>query len=194
LSELSDLYSGYFNRLAEDNRLPEAFAEVETLHGRVEAQSLWYDKLRPPVAQTPAERAVDALDLQLLDATDKNQRDIVLGEIYDAEQKLPSYSPWPFRQPVSLREIQKQLSPDEVLLEYVLSQPASSVLTISTTTVHRYMLPSGKQSMVIAKSTFGRLRRSGQTRSWQNVCIPSFSLPLTSSTPPAPWSSFLMAR
>ncbi len=142
LSELSELYSGYFNLLAEDNRLPEAFAKVETLHGRVEAQSLWYDKLRPPVAQSAAERAVDALDLQLLDTTDRNQRAVVLAKIYDAEQKLPSYSPGPFREPVSLREIQKQLSPDEVLLEYVLSQPASSVLAINNTSVHRYVLPS----------------------------------------------------
>jgi tetratricopeptide (TPR) repeat protein len=47
LSEVSELYSGYFTLLADDNRLPEAFATIERAHGRLEAQSLWYDKLSP---------------------------------------------------------------------------------------------------------------------------------------------------
>lgn len=142
LSEVSELYSGYFTLLAGDNRLPEAFATIERAHGRVEAQSLWYDKLRPPEAQTPAEREVNALELRLLDTADKNQRSAILNQIYDAEQSLPAYSPGPFRQPVSLKAFQKQLSPDEVLLEYVLAEPTSSVLTVTRAAVHRYALPS----------------------------------------------------
>jgi CHAT domain-containing protein len=142
LSEVSELYSGYFTLLADENRLPEAFATIERAHGRLEAQSLWYDKLRPPEAQTPAERDVNALELRLLDTTDGNQRAVLLNKIYDVEQSLPSYSPGPFREPVSLAALQQQLSPDEALLEYVLSEPTSSVLTVTTTAVHRYTLPS----------------------------------------------------
>lgn len=72
LSEISKLHSGYFALLADDKRLPEAFATIERAHGRLEAQSLWYDKLGRPDAQTPAERAVNTLELQLLDTTDTN--------------------------------------------------------------------------------------------------------------------------
>ncbi len=63
---------------------------------------------------------------------------------YDAEQKLPTYSPGPFRQPVSLRSLQQELSPSEVVLEYVLADPNSSVLAITARGVRRYVLPSGK--------------------------------------------------
>lgn len=142
LSEVSELYSGYFTLLADDKRLAEAFTTIERAHGRLEAQSLWYDKLRPPDAQTPAERAVNTLELKLLDTTDANQRAVLLNKIYDLEQLLPSHSPGPFREPVSLAALRQQLSPDEALLEYVLSEPTSSVLTISAAAVHRYTLPS----------------------------------------------------
>jgi CHAT domain-containing protein len=81
----------------------------------------------------------------LLDTTDANQRAILLNKIYDIEQLLSSYSPGPFREPVSLAALQQQLSPDEALLEYVLSEPLSSVLTVMTTVVHRYTLPSQRR-------------------------------------------------
>jgi CHAT domain-containing protein len=144
LSELSDLYSGYFGLLASDNRLPEAFAVIERAHGRLEAESLWYDKLKPAQVESPEERAVNALELQLLDATDQKQRSVLLGRIYDAEQKLPTHSPGPFRQPVSLRSLQQEMSPGEVVLEYVLADPNSAVLAITVRSVHRYVLPSAK--------------------------------------------------
>ncbi len=144
VSELSEIYSGCFTLLADDNRLSDAFAAIERLHGRVEAQSLWYDNLRPPEPQSPAERTINILELRLLDTADESQRAALLNQIYDAEQSLPSYSPGPFRQPVSLRALQKQLSPDEVLLEYVLTEPASSVLTITNEAIRRYTLPARK--------------------------------------------------
>jgi CHAT domain-containing protein len=144
MSELSDLYSGYFELLASDDRLPEAFAVIERAHGRLEAESLWYDKLKPAQAESQQERVVNSLELQLLDATDQKERSALLSRIYDAEQKLPSYSPGPFRRPVSLRSLQQEMSPSEIVLEYVLTNPNSSVLAITATDVHRYVLPSGK--------------------------------------------------
>ena len=144
LSEQSDLYSGYFALLADEGRLPEAFEVIERAHGRLEAQSLWYDKLKPARSESPEEYALNSLELQLLDASDPKQRVGLLHQIYDAEQKLPSRSPAPFRTPVSLRTLQQQMSPGEVVLEYVLAEPSSSVLAITSAGVHRYLLPSGK--------------------------------------------------
>ena len=95
MSELSDLYSGYFGLLASDDRLPEAFAVIERAHGRLEAESLWYDKLKPAETESPQERVVNSLELQLLDAVDQKQRSALLSRIYDAEQKLPTYCPGP---------------------------------------------------------------------------------------------------
>ncbi len=159
LSELSDLYSGYFNLLAEDGRLPEAFEVMERAHGRIEAQSLWYDKLKDAQAQTSEDRAVNSLELELLDAVGPKQRAALLRRIYDAEQALPSYSLVPFRSPVSLPALQQQMSSDEILLEYVLAEPNSSVLTITPNGVRRYVLPSGKSIEELSK---GYLRKIGK--------------------------------
>ncbi len=81
MSELSDLYSGYFGLLASDDRLPEAFAVIERAHGRLEAEALWYDKLKPPQTESPQERVVNSLELQLLDAVDQKQRSALLSRI-----------------------------------------------------------------------------------------------------------------
>ncbi|HLH09482.1 MAG TPA: hypothetical protein VKW78_19750, partial [Terriglobales bacterium] len=118
LSQMSDFYSGYFTMLADEGRLAEAFQVMERAHGRVEAQALWYDKLKPAQPLSAAEREVNALELQLLDIEDDSKRASVLDRIYDAEQRLPSYSPGPFQQPVPLQVVQQHLSRDEVLLEY----------------------------------------------------------------------------
>jgi CHAT domain-containing protein len=85
------------------------------------------------------------LELQLLDTADQSQRATLLRRIYEAEQVLPSYSLGPFREPVSLRALQHQLSPGEALLEYVLSEPSSFVLTVTSTALRIYSLPSGKE-------------------------------------------------
>jgi tetratricopeptide (TPR) repeat protein len=82
MSELSDLYSGYFGLLASDDRLPEAFAVIERAHGRLEAESLWYDKLKPAQTESPQERVVNSLELELLDAVDQKQRSALLSRIY----------------------------------------------------------------------------------------------------------------
>jgi CHAT domain-containing protein len=115
--------------------------------------------LRPASAQTPAELAINRLELKLLDTADQSQRAALLSQIYDAEQSLPSYSPGLFRQPVSLPALQNQLSPDEVLLEYVLSEPTSSVLAITRTAVHRYGLASGNSIVDDCKSYFHELSK-----------------------------------
>jgi CHAT domain-containing protein len=141
-SEVADLYSGNFNLLAADGRLADAFQVIERAHGRIEAQSLWYDKLKPPQPETAEERTFNSLELKLLDTSDSKQREVVLQRIYDTEQKLPSYTPGPFREPVSADALQRQLSLDEVLLEYVLSEPSSSVLAITRDAIRRYLLPS----------------------------------------------------
>lgn len=142
LSQLSDLYSGYSTLLADQGRLADAFEVVERAHGRIEAQSLWYDKLKPAQPLSAAEREVNGLELQLLDVEDESKRASLLDRIYDAEQRLPSYSPGPYRQPVSVRSVQKQLPPDAVLLEYVLGEPSSSVLVISAGRLDRFALPA----------------------------------------------------
>lgn len=144
LSEQSDLYAGYFALLADEDRLPEAFGIIERAHGRLEAQSLWYDKLKPARRESPEENALNSLELELLDVADEKQRAILLQRIYDSEQKLPSRSPAPFRTPIPLQTLQQQIDPGEVVLEYVLAEPSSSVLAITSTSVQRYLLPSGK--------------------------------------------------
>lgn len=142
LSELSELYSGYFNLLSDEKRFAEAFDVIERAHGRIEAQSLRYDTLKPPQEQTPEERTLNGLEVQLLDTPDQVQRDVLLKRIYEAEQAM---SPDPLEtseNPVRLEALQRRLTHDEVVLEYVLSEPNSSVLAITSRSVNCYTLPA----------------------------------------------------
>src|SRR6516165_2131387 len=93
LSQLSEVYSGHFTLLADENRFEDAFHVIERAHGRIEAQSLWYDKLKPAQPETPDEREINALELQLLDTVDQSRRATILSRVYEIEQHLPSYTP-----------------------------------------------------------------------------------------------------
>ena len=142
ISELSNLYSGYFNLLADDGRLPEAFQVIERAHGRIETQSLEFDTLQRPHQQTTNERTLNRLEFQLLDTSDESERKALLRGIYDAEQSLSSESLNTSDKPIPLSSVQHMLRSDEILIEYVLSDPRSSVLAITRETVRRYDLPS----------------------------------------------------
>jgi CHAT domain-containing protein len=78
----------------------------------------------------------------LLDTDDIGSRQNILQTIYDTEQQInPSFKPDHFStEPVDLSVLQRDLSPSEIVLEYVLDEPNSHVLAISRTTVKRYAL------------------------------------------------------
>jgi hypothetical protein len=67
----------------------------------------------------------------------------ILDVIYETEQKLNSDSPAgdTAPEPVDLSQLQRDLRPSELFVEYVLDAPQSYALAVTHQTVHRYALP-----------------------------------------------------
>jgi CHAT domain-containing protein len=142
LAQLSRVYSGYFSSLCNQDRYPEAFRVIEKARGRVEAQALQHHVARPPHQPTQAEDRLTKLNIQLLDTDEPKMREQLSHAILEAEQQLEPSSliEQTALDPVRLSQLQKQLLPSELLLEYVLDEPHSYVLAVTGESVNRYAL------------------------------------------------------
>ena len=134
LGQLSEVYAGYFASLSDQGRYGDAFRVIEKARGRVEAQALAHHEVIAPHEPTTAEQHLVNLNLQLLKTDEESERGHILQAVYDTEQQLGS-SPKSNRvppEPVDLKELQHDLRPTELLLEYVLDEPNSYALAITT--------------------------------------------------------------
>lgn len=144
LSDLSTVYAGYFVSLTNQGRLADAFQAIERARGRVEAQTLAHHEVIAPGEPDAPQTRLTSLNIQLLNTDAPKSRRNILAAIYATEQQLPrgdSAIDIP-PQPVPLAELQRDLRPSELLVEYVLADPHSYALAITRATVHRYTLPS----------------------------------------------------
>ncbi len=155
LAELSDVYSGYFSSLCSQGNYSQAFRILEKARGRVEAQSLQHHQAVPPHQTTEAERRLTNLNLQLINTEDPRARERLLAIIYDAEQQLDPgvLLGKTASNPVSLPQLQRQLQPPEVFVEYVLDEPASYALAVTAHSVKRYIL-AGKETLEYQTSQY----------------------------------------
>jgi CHAT domain-containing protein len=145
LSDLSDVYAGYFASLCNQGRIPDAFRTIERARGRIEAQGLSHHELVIPHQPTPADLWLTHLNVQLLDTDDPRKRANILDQIYTAEQQLDESTPSGAPSPVALGTLQKDLQPSDLFIEYVLDDPVSYALAVTDKTVRRYELPSRAQ-------------------------------------------------
>jgi CHAT domain-containing protein len=143
ITELSTVYSEFFSSLCEQGRYGGAFGIIEKERGRIEGQSLEHIQALPPHPQTPAERELTRLNLQLINAEDPEARAQIDRAIYAVEQRLDdsSMTGRTALNPVPLHLLQAQLQPSELLVEYVLDKPHSYALAITANSVKRYTLP-----------------------------------------------------
>lgn len=140
LTELGDLYSGFFELLSDEGRYADAFRVIEQAHGHIEAQELEYDHTEEPHGSTPDDDQLRALELDLLNTDDVRTRAEILHEIHTFQQIN-----WVRRtdeRTATLAEVQRQLAPHELLVEYVLAKPQSYALVIGRSSVARYGLPT----------------------------------------------------
>jgi CHAT domain-containing protein len=140
LTELGDLYSGFFELLSNDGRYADAFRVIEQAHGRIEAQELEYNHTEEPHGPTPDDDQLRALELDLLNTDDVRTRAEILHKIHTFQQIN-----WVGRtdeKTATLAEVQRQLAPYELLVEYVLARPQSYALVIGRSSVARYSLPT----------------------------------------------------
>ncbi|MHB1937179.1 MAG: CHAT domain-containing protein [Acidobacteriaceae bacterium] len=144
LSDLSEVYAGYFASLSNQGRVVDAFRVIERARGRVEAQALAHHEVIPPHEPNPTEQRLTKLNVELLNTDGTAARGHILSAIYTTEQQLTGGSltmdvpPTP----VPLPKLQCDLRPSELLVEYVLADPHSYALAITHNAVHRYTLPS----------------------------------------------------
>ncbi len=143
LSELSNVYSGYFASLCDQNQYQQAFQVIEKARGRVEAQSLQHHETVPVHPASKAEQRLTGLNLQLINTEEPRARQQVFAAIYDAEQQLDpgSLAGKTAFDPVSLLQLQNRLDPTELVVEFVLDEPRSYALAVTNHSVNRYVLP-----------------------------------------------------
>ncbi len=136
----SDIYLRHFELAATENDVTKAFRIVERARGRSVADLLW----RRPSEKgsthidTSTERQITSLQVQLIRANSPKQRQELLSDLFEAEQKrsfaLTSASrPYSVQRPAPLRNVQRALLGNEALLEYVLSDPDSYCLVLTRT-------------------------------------------------------------
>lgn len=148
----SQVYEGHF-RLAADrlNDPLKAYDIIERARGRAVADVLRTlpseDPARGPAAAAQ-ERAIARLQLQLMRAQAPAERQRLLDQLWEAEQRYSNSTARPRAalsvggQRASVKVLQQTLASDELVLEYVLSEPQSYCLVIGRSRIRIARLPA----------------------------------------------------
>jgi CHAT domain-containing protein len=144
LAEMSDIYSAYFASLCRQNRFDDALQALERVRGRLEAEALEHHSAQPLHEPTPQEQELTRLNVALINTEDPAKRDSLMNAIYQTEinlgpSKLAAAS---VVHPIALSQLQRALSPDQLLVEYVLANPTSYALAVTSAGVRACPLPS----------------------------------------------------
>ena len=142
LAEMSDIYSGYFGLLCHQNRYDDALQVLEQVRGRLETEALEHHESQPLHAPTSEEKELARLNIALIDTEDPAKRESLMNAIYTTEldigpSKLANAS---IAHAVRLSQLQGALTPDQLLIEYVLAKPNSYALAVTRTSVRSYQL------------------------------------------------------
>ena len=134
------------------------FSVIEQARGRSVLELLSAREAgKKPAELQAGERRIAALQLRLLRTNDKAERQRLLDEILRAEEQLAPVSTEVFtrtrvaaRKPLALREVQRSLRRDEVLLEFVIAEPNSYVVVATGTSarIHRLVGRSAIQKVL----------------------------------------------
>jgi CHAT domain-containing protein len=146
IATMSAIYVGHFTLAVEYLKdKPRAFEILERARGRAVADAIRNHSSAAPKSdeETQAlEREINQIQtrLQFTTFSDRTQTDALLDQLWRAKERLNSI-PQPrtrFQEltirssPVSVEHLSNILDPDEVVLEYLLSEPASYCLIITT--------------------------------------------------------------
>jgi CHAT domain-containing protein len=144
LAEMSDIYSGYFASLCSRGRYGDALQALEEVRGRVETEALEHHANQPLRPSTLQDRQLTRLNIALINSDDTATRQSLTKEIYNTELtlSLSALAEETTTHPVRLTELQRQLTPNALLIEYVLAEPSSYALAITRSTVTSYRLPA----------------------------------------------------
>jgi CHAT domain-containing protein len=154
---MSETYLHHFELEAQRGNVERALNVLERVRGRTAAALLQnkvsFSKNESEQARV-LEDTVSELQLRLMRSEDPKERVGLLDQLVEYERRLEwtrndqgvSKHEW-FEKPAPLRTIQASLRPDEVVLEYVLSEPQSYCVWISKKDAGLQLLPAGRQQI-----------------------------------------------
>src|SRR5882762_89478 len=137
INAMSSVYAEHFALVADHmNDTAKAFSVLEHARGRVTTELLMSGK--PPESQEELEieKQISRLNLELARAKSAEQVRRIRDKIFLAEQArwlTPASGIWKSEpwQTIPLKQVRQSLSPNELVLEYVMAEPHSYCLAIS---------------------------------------------------------------
>jgi CHAT domain-containing protein len=152
---MGDTYLHHFELEVREGNVEQALSVLERVRGRTTA-ALLENKVRFGQKESEdaqaLEETVSELQLRLMRSETAQERTGLLDQLVEFERRLEwtrtdrkeSRPGW-FEKPAPLNAIQASLRPDEVVLEYVLSEPHSYCVWISKKRAGIQSLPAGRQ-------------------------------------------------
>ena len=136
---MSQVYTGHFALAAQQGDARKAFAVLERARGRALADMLLDTGPATSAINPQHNRRISQLQVRLLRASTPAERRRILDDLWSAEQAVrPTVSgqaPRQITRRSDVEGVQGALGPEETLLAYVLSEPQSYCLVITTTDV-----------------------------------------------------------
>ncbi len=152
---MSEIYLGHFRLAALKKDAHLGFRVLERVRGRTATDFLRsrpVDTSGSAPPQSPIEREIVQLQIQLMRAETPAERRALLDQLYTAEAKLApvigersSLKRRALEEPTSLDKLQASLRPDELILEYVLDEPNSFCLAVGQQSAIIITLPAGRK-------------------------------------------------
>ena len=154
---MSETYLRHFELITKNGDASGAFAVLERVRGRTLAWALKDRKAQPATEsdQTAAlEGDVAGLQARLMQTNGAPEREQLLDNLVEYERRLGlawTREDVPTRrlpvQPAALTNVENDLRPDEVLLEYVLDDPISFCISVTRRGAHVQALPIGRKDV-----------------------------------------------
>jgi len=160
---MSETYLRHFELVTKNGDAPGAFAVLERVRGRTLAWAL-KDRKEPATEsdQTAAlEGDVAGLQARLMQTSGAPERERLLDSLVEYERRLGlawTKEDVPNRQlsvqPAALANVENDMHPDEVLLEYVLDDPISYCISVTRRGAHVQALPIGRKEVETLSERF----------------------------------------
>src|ERR1700676_3261476 len=154
---MSETYLHHFELEARQGKVEQALNVLERVRGRT-AAALLENKIsfsRTESGETrELEEGLSDLQLRLMRSENAKERTALLDQLVEHERRLEltrtdrrESKPGWFQKPAPLKAVQSSLRPNELLVEYVLSEPHSYSVWISKKTAGVKALPAGRKQI-----------------------------------------------
>ncbi len=137
ITSMSAIYSEHFTLIASHlNNTSKAFSVLEHARGRVTTDLLMSGRPPDSPKELEIEKQIARLNLELIKAKSSDQVRKIRDEIFLVEEArwlAPGSNPWKSRpwETIPLERVRNSLSPNQMMLEYVLAEPQSYCLAIT---------------------------------------------------------------